>query len=133
MTKPGLNQMKWYRKLPVSLAAFLLALSVARAEEAGFGPPISVPHDLPAPGEDKPRNWIDQTPAEAHAKSAGCLECHKGIDEHTMHTSPNVVLGCTDCHGGNPTSGLTMRKAQRAAAIPSSGKVPPIRIPPPSC
>ncbi len=28
-----------------------------------------------------------------------------------MHNSPNVVLGCTDCHGGNPTPGLTQRKA----------------------
>jgi len=29
-----------------------------------------------------------------------------------MHHSPNVVLGCTDCHGGNPTPGLSnMRKA----------------------
>ncbi len=28
-----------------------------------------------------------------------------------MHTSPNVVLGCTDCHGGNPARGLTMDKA----------------------
>ena len=24
-------------------------------------------------------------------------------DAHTMHRSPAVVLGCTDCHGGNPT------------------------------
>ncbi|MBI3848712.1 MAG: hypothetical protein HY298_00265 [Verrucomicrobia bacterium] len=44
-------------------------------------------------------------------KSRGCLECHKGIDQPTMHASPNVVLGCTDCHGGNPTPGLTLRKA----------------------
>jgi len=28
-----------------------------------------------------------------------------------MHTSPNVMLGCTDCHGGNATPGLTQRKA----------------------
>ena len=28
-----------------------------------------------------------------------------------MHVSPNVVLGCTDCHGGNPTPGLTQNKA----------------------
>ncbi len=59
----------------------------------------------------KPRNWIDQTFSEAHAKSAGCLECHNGTDTHSMHASPNVVLGCTDCHGGNPTPGLTQRKA----------------------
>src|SRR3984957_5285254 len=93
-------------------AALLLVSNAALGDDAGFGPPISVPHDLPQSVlQPKPRNWIDQTPAEAQTKSAGCLECHKGIDEHTMHTSPNVVLGCTDCHGGNPTPGLTQRKS----------------------
>jgi len=58
-----------------------------------------------------PRNLIDQTPEEAMIKSRGCLECHKGLENHSMHTSPNVVLGCIDCHGGNPTPGLTLRKA----------------------
>ena len=95
----------------VSLLISFLGLSAALATDDGFGPQISVPRDLPHIGEPKPRNLIDQTRSEAHAKSAGCLECHKGIDEHTMHRSPNVVLGCTDCHGGNPTPGLTQRKA----------------------
>lgn len=40
--------------------------------------------------------------AEAEAKSAGCQSCHTESDAHTMHRSPAVVLGCTDCHGGNP-------------------------------
>ena len=35
-----------------------------------------------------------------------------------MHTSPNVILGCTDCHGGNPTPGLTERKAHVAPRNP---------------
>jgi hypothetical protein len=83
--------------------------SAATDDAKGFGPPISVPRDLPKPGFTKPRNWIDQTLAEASAKSRGCIECHGGIEE--MHKSPNVILGCTDCHGGNPTPGLTQRKA----------------------
>ena len=33
----------------------------------------------------------------------------RGIEP--MHASPNVMLGCTDCHGGNATPGLTQRKA----------------------
>src|SRR5579872_423099 len=100
------------RMVCVMMVALLPASNAALADNTGFGPPISVPHDLPQSVlQPKTRNWIDQTPAEAHAKSAGCLECHKGIDEHTMHTSPNVVLGCTDCHGGNPTPGLTQHKA----------------------
>ena len=55
------------------------------------------------------RNRIDQTQAQADAKSAGCLECHQGVEP--MHSSPNVVLGCTDCHGGNATPKLPKEKA----------------------
>ncbi len=28
-----------------------------------------------------------------------------------MHASPNVILGCTDCHGGNALKGLPLRQA----------------------
>ncbi len=34
--------------------------------------------------------------------SDGCESCHAGIEP--MHASPNVRLGCTDCHGGNATA-----------------------------
>src|SRR5689334_8725680 len=88
--------------LLLSAVIFFISLGIALANDDGFGPPISVPRDLPRAGEAKPRNLVDQTLSEAHAKSAGCLECHKGTDKHSMHSSPNVVLGCTDCHGGNP-------------------------------
>ena len=49
---------------------------------------------------DAPRN---QTQAAADAKSAGCMSCHNPIDQKSMHASPAVVLGCTDCHGGDAT------------------------------
>ena len=52
-----------------------------------------------------------QTVAEADAKSTGCMSCHTATDRHTRHQNPGVVLGCTDCHGGNPAPGLTQRKA----------------------
>lgn len=42
-----------------------------------------------------------QTPAEAEAKSRGCLSCHQGTDSKTMHATPSAIIGCTDCHGGN--------------------------------
>ena len=35
-----------------------------------------------------------------------------------MHASPSVVLGCVDCHGGDSTPGLTMRKAHVAPRNP---------------
>ncbi len=53
---------------------------------------------LPAP------NRIDQSHAAADVKSAACLACHRGVED--MHNSPNVVLGCADCHGGNAAEGL---------------------------
>ena len=42
-----------------------------------------------------------QSMAEALQKSAGCQSCHTTTDSMTMHESPGVVLGCTDCHGGD--------------------------------
>ncbi len=91
----------------------------ASATDSISGPPLAIPRNPavagPAPGASAAaapapaRNWVDQTHEEALRKSAGCIECHKGIED--MHASPNVILGCTDCHGGNPTPGLTMRKA----------------------
>ena len=55
-------------------------------------------HSLP------PHNLIDQTHAEADAKSVACMACHHGVED--MHNSPNVVLGCVDCHGGNASASL---------------------------
>ena len=95
----------------LTLFVFLAPPRSICAEPPGSGPAISVPKGfthhsvklLPA------RNWIDQTPLEAARKSNGCIQCHAGIEP--MHTSPNVILGCVDCHGGDPTPGLTQRKA----------------------
>src|SRR5690606_25703922 len=42
-----------------------------------------------------------QSTADAHAKSEGCLSCHTATDSASMHASPAVILGCTDCHGGD--------------------------------
>jgi len=43
-----------------------------------------------------------QEQSAADAQSAGCVSCHTASDAHTMHATPAVVLGCADCHGGNP-------------------------------
>src|SRR5688572_15635209 len=79
--------------------------------EPASGPEISVPK-RPATTTAPvlpPRNWIDQSQLEVDQKSRGCIECHAGIEP--MHQSPSVMLGCVDCHGGDPTPGLTQRKA----------------------
>src|SRR5688572_20745727 len=74
--------------------------------QTGYGPQISVPSGPALINERTlpPRNRVDQSAAEAFRKSQGCIQCHEGIEE--MHASPNVVLGCTDCHGGDATPGL---------------------------
>jgi len=78
---------------------------------SGYGPPTSVPVERStiARAALPPRNWIDQTQREADAKSIGCLQCHRGVEP--MHKAEYVVLGCTDCHGGNPSRGLTKEQA----------------------
>ena len=42
-----------------------------------------------------------QSMAAAMEKSVGCQSCHTTTDSMTMHESPGVILGCTDCHGGD--------------------------------
>src|SRR2546427_10492537 len=106
--------MNLWRNITGSLifaACSLHAQPVDDDRPIGSGPEISVPRDLPRDDmhEPPPRNRIDQTQEEAQRKSRSCLECHAGSEP--MHTSRNVVLGCTDCHGGNATPGLTQRKA----------------------
>ena len=95
----------------------LLAVLATKADSllleflAGGGPRISTPvADAVAPAT-KGASIVDQSYAEAGRKSAGCMECHTTTDAHSMHLSPNVVLGCIDCHGGSPSPGLTQRKA----------------------
>ncbi|MBX3561593.1 MAG: hypothetical protein KF780_07230 [Sphingomonas sp.] len=90
------------------LAKFTL-IGAALAASAMFGA-----SQLGAAAKEKPvvRDYslVRASPAprtqdwdEARAKSAGCQSCHTDSDAHTMHRSPAVVLGCVDCHGGNPT------------------------------
>ncbi|MBB6124141.1 LVIVD repeat-containing protein [Sphingobium subterraneum] len=44
---------------------------------------------------------MSQTEEQVAAKSEGCNSCHTKTDEPSMHATPAVQLGCTDCHGGN--------------------------------
>jgi hypothetical protein len=107
------------------LLVFLLAIVIGHVgrhvygqESIGYGPPTSVPVERSsiAHATLPPRNWIDQTQTEADAKSIGCLQCHKGVEP--MHKAEqNVVLGCTDCHGGNPARGL---KKEQAHILPKN-------------
>ena len=56
---------------------------------------IEYPEYPPAPPK--------QDQVDADRKSAGCITCHTSSDAATMHVSNAVILGCSDCHGGDPT------------------------------
>ncbi|MES2684351.1 MAG: hypothetical protein V4650_12605 [Pseudomonadota bacterium] len=71
---------------------------------------------------------VSQSTAEARAKSAGCTSCHTDTDQLSMHSNPGVVLGCTDCHGGDakvalPT-GSTRPELQYTQAMDSAHVLP---------
>ena len=97
--------------LVLALTLTLDANGQTEETTSGYGPPTVIPPEtsLTQPGSRPPQNWIDQSQAQADAKSAGCNECHKGVEP--MHKAPHVVLGCTDCHGGNPARGLAKEGA----------------------
>ena len=101
----------WGQEIPGARPSPAASVRVSGPETSVSAAPSAAPVVLP-----KPRNLIDQTHVDARQKSVGCLECHAGVEE--MHASPNVVLGCTDCHGGNATPGLTLRKAHVAPRNP---------------
>jgi LVIVD repeat len=99
--------MRW--RLPLLLLLGLAGLSGSVAASEGAHPIVrdySLVRAEPAP---RTQEWPD-----ADAKSAGCQSCHTDSDAHTMHRSPAVVLGCADCHGGNP------RIARPAATVAGS-------------
>lgn len=56
----------------------------------------------PMPPEYANLELMKQTPAEAYAKSAGCMVCHKGVGD--PHGKDTLRIGCTDCHGGDAGS-----------------------------
>ncbi|MBW3542770.1 MAG: hypothetical protein KY476_21115, partial [Planctomycetes bacterium] len=56
---------------------------------------------FPLPPELVGVNLMNQTAQEAEAKSWGCVACHQG--SHDPHYSKAIHIGCTDCHGGDPT------------------------------
>lgn len=87
------------RTLALVIGAGLLALAMLAGDTMAADKEKPVKREYsrviapPAPAQ--------QSVAEMDAKSAGCLTCHTKSDAPTMHLSPAVRLGCTDCHGGD--------------------------------
>ena len=68
----------------------------------GGDPRAAVGGPFPYPEGFDGRTLMLQTKADADAKSAGCIQCHRGVGD--MHKTGTLHLGCVDCHGGNPSS-----------------------------
>ncbi|MET0587571.1 MAG: hypothetical protein ABWZ75_03535 [Novosphingobium sp.] len=83
------------------LGLMLLALAVpsSRTLASDAEKPVKRDYSLVT----APAAPAQQSVADVEAKSAGCYSCHIKTDAPTMHVSPAVQLGCTDCHGGNAT------------------------------
>ena len=86
--------MRWLRPL-LLLFALLLVLSAGQGRASDEEKPAER-HYVTAPAAPG-----KQTAEQAEAKSAGCITCHTKSDAATMHVTPAVRLGCTDCHGGD--------------------------------
>src|SRR6266545_3567373 len=82
--------------LVVGISFMLDRSAPGQSESSGYGPPTSLPVERSTIARVRlpPRNWIDQTQGD-----------------EPMHKAEHVVLGCTDCHGGNPARGLTKEQA----------------------
>ncbi len=85
------------RILIASTAIACAALGWAAIASDGHAPPVERRYATAPPAP------LMQAAAAAQAKSAGCNDCHRETDLPTMHATPAVVLGCTDCHGGDAT------------------------------
>lgn len=81
----------------LGLVLTTLAMPSGPASAAGGEKPVTRDYSLVA----APAAPAQQSIAAVQAKSAGCYSCHVKTDAPTMHVSPAVQLGCTDCHGGN--------------------------------
>lgn len=90
---------------------------ISKDYENLFGPPIASGDSSSNAHAAIPKaNNFDQSKAAVMKKSRGCIDCHENSED--PHGSEFVRLGCTDCHGGDATPGLTMRQAHPAPRNP---------------
>ncbi len=88
-----------FQQLALMLAILTLGIAVFSNETQAADKEKPVKRDYsrviaaPAPA--------NQSVAQMEAKSEGCNTCHVKTDAPTMHVTPAVRLGCTDCHGGD--------------------------------
>jgi hypothetical protein len=64
--------------------------------------PAAEADPFPIPADRQGVDLGRQSRPQADAKSKGCVSCHK--DSADPHPPNITTLGCTDCHGGDPTT-----------------------------
>jgi len=115
----NLRSMRFGFGLASRVALLIVAVSASitppSASAAGGEKPVDRTYVL-APNAPKNQTW-----AQADAKSAGCMSCHNPVDEKTMHTSPAVVLGCVDCHGGDASVNGPENAGRKVQQAPGHG------------
>jgi hypothetical protein len=84
-----------------SLFAFLLLIVAALAVPVAILKASDAEKAVERIYAATPSAPMSQTANQVAAKSSGCYSCHTKTDEPSMHATPAVMLGCTDCHGGN--------------------------------
>src|ERR1051325_6525726 len=92
--------MPFLRKLD---ASSLRTLCVFCASALSFFFALLASSKPPAGTGQESTSFRSQSQEETGRKSSGCISCHTSADEPTMHPTKTVHLGCTDCHGGNPS------------------------------
>ncbi len=76
----------------------------------------SEPHAVERNYHTAPPSPQSQSVADVEQKSGGCRSCHTQTDRWSMHTSPAVKLGCTDCHGGDASISVPDGSARQSEA-----------------
>lgn len=66
----------------------------------------------------QPKLW-SMTAEEAQRRSAGCLDCHNGVED--MHNGA-INLGCIDCHGGKADVRLAQGASKGSAPYEEAKK-----------
>jgi hypothetical protein len=86
---------RWATRGAMALAAAMAVFATAPSPASEGEKPVKRVYAV-TPPSPQTQDWSDAKP-----KSDGCVSCHTASDQKTMHISQAVVLGCTDCHGGD--------------------------------
>src|SRR3984957_12217672 len=105
--RPGGKSKRWALAVLASLCVASLYVgvnlpSVSAKQDQGSTASAPVVAQSQSPDSNASLR-LKQTQDDVDAKSLGCRSCHTSTDSNTMHASPSVRIGCTDCHGGNAT------------------------------